>query len=174
MNEHTLVDFLKAIEAIGVTVWIGGGWGIDALIGSQTRPHDDIDIYINKKYGELFVKMLLEKGYSETITEYTTEEHTVWRDSSGRVVDLHLLEIVSGEINFAGYTFPTSVLDGEGIISGLAVKCFTADAQLLFHQGYEHSEKDIHDVKLLCKTFGFEMPAEYQAKSKQTSLSPRL
>jgi ribosomal protein S18 acetylase RimI-like enzyme len=108
--------------------------------------------------------MLLKKGYEETVTEYTTEEHTVWRDLSDRVVDLHLLEFVSNEIHFAGYTFPTSVLDGKGFIGGVAVKCFTAEAQLLFHQGYEHSKKDIHDVKLLCKTYGFDMPIEYQVE----------
>ena len=162
MNKRDVVGLLKAVEKIGVSTWIGGGWGVDALVGFQTRPHNDIDVYINKKNGNLFVKTLLEKGYSEDILEYTTEEHTVWRDLSDRVVDLHLLEFVSNEIYFAGYTFPASVLDGKGIIDRIAIQCFTAEAQLLFHQGYEHTEKDRHNVLLLCKTFGFDIPEEYR------------
>jgi lincosamide nucleotidyltransferase A/C/D/E len=162
MNEIYVVDLLKATDNISIAFWIGGGWGVDALIGTQTRPHDDIDVYINKKDGGLFEKMLHEKGYSEVVMEYTTDEHTVWRDLSDHAVDLHLLEVGTDEIHFAGYTFPVSVLDGEGVIGGFALKCFTADAQLLFHQGYEYGEKDIHNVMMLCKTFGFEIPAEYQ------------
>jgi len=28
----------------GIQVWLTGGWGIDALLGGQTRPHKDIDV----------------------------------------------------------------------------------------------------------------------------------
>ena len=28
----------------GITVWVDGGWGVDALLGRQTRPHSDLDI----------------------------------------------------------------------------------------------------------------------------------
>ena len=162
MNEQVAVDLLKSIEAIGIPVWIGGGWGIDALIGSQTRPHDDIDVYIEKRNGDAFIEMLFSKGYSEVQTEYTTAEHTVWRDFSGNTVDLHLFEF--GETDtlcFMDWTFPANVLNGEGIVGGIKVQCFTAEAQLLFHQGYEHSKKDVKDVLLLCKTFGFDVPSEY-------------
>lgn len=30
-------------------VWLDGGWGVDALLGRQTRPHDDMDIVIEQK-----------------------------------------------------------------------------------------------------------------------------
>jgi lincosamide nucleotidyltransferase A/C/D/E len=30
-----------------------------------------------------------------------------------------------------------------------------------FHSGYKLDENDYHDVKLLCKQFGIEMPKEY-------------
>jgi hypothetical protein len=43
----------------------------------------------------------------------------------------------------------------------MPVRCLTAEAQLLYHQGYVHSEKDVQDVWLLCKTFGLPVPAEY-------------
>jgi lincosamide nucleotidyltransferase A/C/D/E len=165
MSELDVVDLLKSAENLGITVWIGGGWGVDALIGSQTRPHNDIDVYLEKKNAYNFVKMLKSKGYAETETEYTTESHTVWETSSNHVVDLHLIEFKEEDaesLYFEGDAYPRFVLDGKGMNGGLAVKCFTAEAQLLFHQGYEHSERDIQDVLLLCKTFDLDVPEEYK------------
>jgi lincosamide nucleotidyltransferase A/C/D/E len=168
MNELDIVDLLKSAENLGITVWVGGGWGVDALIGSQTRPHNDIDVYLEKKKAENFVKMLKSKGYAETEKEYTTESHTVWETSSNHVVDLHLIEFKEEDtesLYFEGDAYPRYVLDGKGMIGELTVQCFTAEAQLLFHQGYEHSERDIHDVLLLCKTFDLDVPEEYKNRT---------
>ena len=30
----------------GMRVWLLGGWGIDALLREQTRPHKDLDIIV--------------------------------------------------------------------------------------------------------------------------------
>ena len=49
MNEKDVIDLLEKIEQIGIDVWIDGGWGVDALLGRQTRPHNDIDIFVQKK-----------------------------------------------------------------------------------------------------------------------------
>ena len=168
MNEHNVVDLLKATENLGVTVWIGGGWGVDALLGSQTRPHNDIDVYIEKRNADRFIKTLTSKGYLEVKTEYTTKSHTVWQNSSNHIVDLHLIELKVDDVEslyFEDEAYPLFVLDGAGVIGGMAVRCFTAEAQLLFHQGYEHNEKDIHDVLLLCKAFGLDMPEEYKTRT---------
>jgi lincosamide nucleotidyltransferase A/C/D/E len=37
------------LEEAKVTVWVDGGWGVDALLGEQTRPHKDLDIAIEEK-----------------------------------------------------------------------------------------------------------------------------
>ena len=168
MNEHDVVALLKEAERLGITVWVGGGWGIDALIGSQTRPHNDVDIYIEKKNADGLIQMLTARGYSEIKMEYTTESHTVWQNPSDHIVDLHLMEFKADDaesLYFEGEAYPLFVLDGTGTIGGIPVRCFTAEAQLLFHQGYEHSEKDIQDVLLLCKTFGLDIPEEYKNSS---------
>jgi lincosamide nucleotidyltransferase A/C/D/E len=60
-------------------------------------------------------------------------------------------------------------LDGEGEIAEIAVRCFTAEAQLLFHQGYEYKKNDVHDVLLLCKAFGFDVPEDYKCASADTT-----
>ena len=164
MNEYDVVDLLKAVERFNITVWIGGGWGVDALIGSQTRPHNDIDVYLDRVNADSFIEILNSKCYSEVKMEYTTESHTIWQNSSDHIIDLHLIEFKEEDaesLYFEGEAYPKYVLNGMGTIGRVPVRCFTAEAQLLFHQGYEHSEKDIHNVMLLCKTFGFDIPEDY-------------
>ena len=103
----------------------------------------------------LFIKILLSNGYIETKMDYTTDDHTVWRNASDRVVDLHLFEYEeAGMLRFENEIYPSDIFNGKGTIGEISVRCLTAEAQLLYHQGYEHNEKDIHDILLLCQTFG--------------------
>ncbi len=37
MDARSAVNILDRVESRGVAVWVGGGWGIDALAGTQTR-----------------------------------------------------------------------------------------------------------------------------------------
>jgi lincosamide nucleotidyltransferase A/C/D/E len=30
----------------GIEVWVDGGWGIDQLLGEQTRRHEDFDLVV--------------------------------------------------------------------------------------------------------------------------------
>ena len=159
MNEASVVDLLEMTKEIGVDVWIDGGWGVDALIGRQTREHDDIDFFVQKKDATAFVEMLTSTGYCETMMDYTSDDHTAWRDSVGRTVDLHLFEFEGAEsLRFENEIYPSSILGGKGEIGGVPVQCLTVEAQLQYHQGYEPDEKDALDVALLCKTFGLPIP----------------
>ena len=162
ISQNDAVDMLKKIAHIGIDVWIDGGWGVDALLGQHTRPHNDIDIFVQKKDSAIFIKMLIVNGYHETGMKYTTDDHTVWCDSDNRIIDLHLFEFIEADaLCFENKIYPSDILNGKGTIGGITVNCLTADAQLLYHQGYEYREKDRHDVLLLCKTFGLSIPEEY-------------
>lgn len=163
MNEHDVIELLKTIKSIDVEFLIGGGWGVDALIGKQTRPHSDIDIYIEKRNAEAVTALLSAIGYGETETNFTTQDHTVWEDTGGRVVDLHLIEFgEAGKLYFEKTEYSANIFDGIGQIGEITVRCLTAEAQILFHQGYEHGEKDKQDVLLLCKKYGIPVPAQYK------------
>ena len=163
MSEDNVIDILKKTEHIGIDVWIDGGWGVDALLGRQTRPHDDIDIFVQKKNEKVFTEMLKLNGYRETEMEYTAGDHTAWRNSDNCIIDLHLFEFVEeGALRFENEIYPSDILNGKGTVGGITVRCLTAEAQILYHQGYEQKEKDRHDVLLLCKTFGFSIPEEYE------------
>jgi hypothetical protein len=39
-----VVDVLERLDRAGVPVWLDGGWGVDALVGRQTRAHRDLDL----------------------------------------------------------------------------------------------------------------------------------
>jgi lincosamide nucleotidyltransferase A/C/D/E len=40
------ISIYKCLSTNSIQVWLLGGWGIDALLGQQTRPHKDIDLHI--------------------------------------------------------------------------------------------------------------------------------
>ena len=106
--------------------------------------------------------MLTDKGYSEISTESSWQ--AVWSDSCEHIVDLHWFEYKDvNTLLFEDIEFPVNIFDGRGKIGGLDVICLTAEAQVLYHQGYEHKEKDIQDVLLLCKIFGFPIPDQFKA-----------
>jgi lincosamide nucleotidyltransferase A/C/D/E len=162
MNETQAVDLLKKISERTIEVWITGGWGVDALVGRQTRPHGDIDLFVQWKDDNAVTDLLRSDGFVETTVEFTTEGHTAWIAADGRVVDLHLFEFTpDGMVHFLEWTYPASLLDARGTIGGMEVRCLTANAQLTYHQGYEHDENDMRDVLLLCETFGLPLPHEY-------------
>jgi hypothetical protein len=35
------------LSRAGCRTWVGGGWGVDALAGRQTRPHRDLDLAVD-------------------------------------------------------------------------------------------------------------------------------
>jgi lincosamide nucleotidyltransferase A/C/D/E len=42
-----VIDVLDALEAESVHHWVAGGWGVDILVGSQTRAHRDLDLAVD-------------------------------------------------------------------------------------------------------------------------------
>ena len=43
-----LLTVVDALEAAGVPYWVAGGWGVDVLLGRQTRMHRDLDIVVDR------------------------------------------------------------------------------------------------------------------------------
>jgi lincosamide nucleotidyltransferase A/C/D/E len=44
-----VADVLAVLDALahaGCRAWVGGGWGVDALVGRPTRSHRDLDLAI--------------------------------------------------------------------------------------------------------------------------------
>lgn len=49
MTAEDMLAVLDALESVGVSVRLDGGWGVDALLARQTRPHDDLDAVIDRR-----------------------------------------------------------------------------------------------------------------------------
>ena len=46
ITEKDAIDLINLAESLGITVFLDGGWGVDALLGRQTREHQDIDLFV--------------------------------------------------------------------------------------------------------------------------------
>ena len=57
-------EILEMLSEASVKVFLDGGWGVDALIGRETRIHNDIDLFVEKKdYGKA-ISVITWKGYT--------------------------------------------------------------------------------------------------------------
>ena len=126
-----------AIDA-EIKVFLDGGWGVDALLGYQSRAHNDIDIFVEKNDYQNFIEIMKANGFYEIKMEYTTLNHTVWEDLKNRIIDLHCFEYTDeGEILYDGDCFPVETFSGKGRIEEIEVSCIEPYSQVMFHLGYE-------------------------------------
>ena len=68
MTAQDVVDVYSALLARGVRLWVDGGWGIDALLGRQTRPHKDFDAIAAFEDLPALTRFLSERGFTLKLT----------------------------------------------------------------------------------------------------------
>ena len=146
---HTVLD---ALSTAGCPAWISGGWGVDALVGRQTRPHRDLDLGIAAEHEAAALHALGRLGYVIE-TDWRPVRVEVVAGGRGRV-DLHPLAFdEAGDGHQAGLDGTTFRWPKEcfttGTVGGREVGCISVDQQLLFHSGYEPREVDRADLALL-------------------------
>ena len=44
MDAPSVIRIVDRLERDDIDVWLDGGWGVDALLGKETREHDDLDV----------------------------------------------------------------------------------------------------------------------------------
>jgi lincosamide nucleotidyltransferase A/C/D/E len=165
MGAGDIATVLDALEAAGISVWVDGGWGVDALVDEQTRPHDDLDLDVSSGDDTLVVGSLEELRF--TLTEDQRPTRFVMRDDHDRRVDFHPVSFdEAGDgyqvlLDGSRHRYALIDLSGTGRIGDRAVKCLTAHAQVECHQGYEPGEDDRHDMALLAERFHVSLPPPY-------------
>jgi lincosamide nucleotidyltransferase A/C/D/E len=87
MTGNDLIRLYTELEKLGITIWIDGGWGVDALLGVQTRPHSDLDIAIEQRNAPALYEFLAARGFREIKRE--REWNFVLSDQHGREIDVH-------------------------------------------------------------------------------------
>jgi lincosamide nucleotidyltransferase A/C/D/E len=159
------LEILAALEAYGVNASLDGGWGVDALVGRQTRAHDDLDLVVALADVDMITSALNGLGFS--IAEDHLPVRFVMRDANGSQLDFHTVTFdaqgggVQPQPGGGHFRYPPEgfVL---GQIAGRQVPCVSAEIQLLCHLGYSPTSKDAHDVLLLCRSFKLAVPSSYQ------------
>ncbi|WP_167543210.1 nucleotidyltransferase domain-containing protein [Streptomyces violaceusniger] len=158
MTAEDVFSVLTLLRRAEVDVWIGGGWGIDALIGAQTRDHRDLDLMHRQEQEAAVVAALSEAGFAESLS---------WRPirfvvtaPDGREIDLHPLVFGGdGSATQASpeperpFIYPSSCFV-TGTVKGTTVPCLSAEQQVYFHQGYAPTDRDRHDMAQLHRIFG--------------------
>jgi lincosamide nucleotidyltransferase A/C/D/E len=140
---------------------IDGGWGVDALLGEQTRPHEDLDIAVNEADVPKIRVLLEERGFREVPRDDSWECNFVMGDELGHLIDLHSCTFDEGGRLLHGVPYPFESLQGTGFIAGQPVRCISPEWMVKFHTGYPLDENDYHDVNALCDRFSLSIPPDY-------------
>jgi len=161
MKAEEAVELIQRLEQCGIEVYVDGGWAVDALLGEQTRIHQDLDIALPCKHVPKLREMLEGRGYREVTRDDSWECNFVLVDAGSRVLDVHSYLLDDEGNNAGGVEYRAEHLTGKGFINGYAVRCISPEWLVKFHSGYELDENDFHDVRMLCERFGIAMPAEF-------------
>jgi lincosamide nucleotidyltransferase A/C/D/E len=163
-----VIELLEWLEEADVDLWLDGGWGHDAVLGEQTRRHDDLDLFIDCEHSPRLIAALEAHGFA--VTERSSPDAFVLEDANGRQVDVHcarfdalgngLYRMTNGE----DWPLPAEGLRGRGTIGGRRVRCMTPELQMRCKIGdFEPSTADYQDVRLLHERFGVQRPAMYRS-----------
>jgi lincosamide nucleotidyltransferase A/C/D/E len=140
-------------------VWLDGGWGVDALLGEVTRPHEDVDLVVELLALPDAFKVLGTLGF--TVMEDLSPVRVVLQTADGRRADLHPVTFAEDGTGWQIGASPDGSdcpypPDGfcEGRILGRVVPCISFELQLAHHNGYEPRDRDRQDIALLVSRFG--------------------
>jgi len=162
MTVGDIIEIVQLFEINQIELHLDGGWGVDALLGKQTRPHADLDIAVQHKDVPYIRSLLEAQGFREIPRDDSWECNFVLEDDRGHQVDVHSCTFDSAGNNIYGVAYPFDSLTGTGSINGHPVKCISPEWLVKFHTGYPRDENDYHDVKLLCQRFNLSLPADYR------------
>jgi lincosamide nucleotidyltransferase A/C/D/E len=160
-------------------VWIAGGWGVDALVGRQTRIHSDLDLAVDVT--QMALEHLLQAfgrhGYAVE-ADWRSSRVALTADGA-RQVDVHPIVFdaqgTGWQANVEGqepFRYPEDAF-AQGLIDGRVVDCLSVSLQLRFHRGYVERERDNHDVALLKPSLDVAAPRRRLPEAAQRSADSR-
>ena len=155
VTANRVLEIIDVLEGSGVHCCLAGGWGVDALVGHQTRRHDDVDIVIDDfaRCAPTACEALSPIGF-HLIERH---QHSAWmpdqwilvlEDAAASLIDLLTLDwdlLTEATTSQQVLPEPTSrdhlfagVIE-EGTVGGRRVLCLSAPVQRLLYSRFEHS-----------------------------------
>jgi lincosamide nucleotidyltransferase A/C/D/E len=167
-TQSDLEKFLDLFAELKLRVWIDGGWGVDGLLGMQTRPHQDLDFLIEEADSRKLVDAIRLLGFQDVHTNDHTEWNFVMGTSDGKNFDFHVLKLrPDSDFDYGPSENPqvvtTKSLDGHGSIGERVFQCPTPEFMIQSHTGYKLKPSDIHDLTRLHQKFGVALLPEQLA-----------
>lgn len=148
MRAEDVLAVLELLERAAVEVWLDGGWGVDALLCEQTRPHEDLDLVVRAESLEHCGRALRDHGFRLSGQDGPYPPARV--DDAGRRIDVRALELDVTRT----HERDAASLTGSGRVRGRRVDCRTAESQIAAHTGYPIGADDERDVLALHHRFG--------------------
>ena len=159
---HDAIGLCRLFDQRSIRFWVMGGWGVDALLHRETRPHKDLDILVALGDLPALWEALTERGFA---LKYVWEENRwlgdkpdrwptafVLADAQGRELDAHVIDFGADGAIIQLYTTPWPFPDeisARGSINGVTVACVSREAQLAMHAGYTLPDTQARDLELL-------------------------
>jgi len=152
-SPHDVAWLTGIMSDCGADAIVVGGWGIDALVGTQSRAHRDLDVLVQSEFVETIASKLLDAGF-EVTTDWLPVRLELSDVERDRHVDIHpIFDDGRGGwwqhgMDHTKFEYPAAALT-TGRIDTTSLRCLTADKQRSLHAGYEMRKQDIHDLRVL-------------------------
>ncbi len=160
-----VLQIARSLDRVEIPYWLAGGWGVDALAGTQLRFHSDLDLAVDDLAGRsgALAAALAPLGFEPLGSR---QVGTWWRPEGadfGRP-DGTAIEILEVDWDLLATTplladaglDPDLLRDklrsaclGTGKLGPRNMPCLSLPAQLLFHRGYTEKPTDRHDTAVL-------------------------
>ena len=169
MQARDVIEIVRLLGSHGIDVWLDGGWGVDALLREQTRPHLDLDVVVRLDQVDRLRSALAERGFEFLHDWPEAPECFVLADDRDRKIDVHPVTFnEKGEgiqrLTKGDWAYPAAGFEGVGVVDGQRVRCLTAEVQVLCHGGYELEDDDVHDLRALRDRLGVELQPRQRAR----------
>lgn len=166
MSAGDVADLVEAVQVVIGRAYLVGGWGVDALVGRQTRLHDDLDLAYEAQPGaeERILAVLEPWGYRIGERHFVAAGlfpvRTSLRDASGRGIDLlPFRPFDSPDAPMSGTPHPEALpsFQPDDFVSGtlrtrgkdVQVHCLRSGLQLASRERYALRRSDHHDIAQL-------------------------
>ncbi len=152
VDARDVVRVLDVLDEAGVRHWVGGGWGVAALAGGQTREHRDLDLAVDAGDLDCCLTTLGHLGY-EAETDWLPVRIEL-RAPGDRWVDIHPVLFDEGGhgrqagLDGGSFDYPPDAF-ASGQVAGRTVPCLSARQQRRFRSGYDLRPQDVHDLAQL-------------------------
>lgn len=161
MDAADQLSAIAEVTALGIDVWLRGGWAMDFFLGRVTRPHRDVDWFAWSSDAVRLAAALTSRGY-ELLPE---PAHDRQLDFVRGEVDLSFALIARDEVGgvivsggpWAGQRWPDGMLDWPaGRIGELRCPIISPSAQIeikammpIWVPGMPRRPKDAEDIALI-------------------------